>query len=205
VAFRLSQEGVRFHGASLRGPNGQTAFFGNGGSWDGAARAIGYVVDSRPSVGAVAVWHGGEDHAWWGGHVAYVMAIDPSGRAVLEEYNWSHRLAYDTRIAQAPRYIHFVAGSATAPAPPKPQPTQPAGHPYRVTDMLRQRSGPGTNFATVGYLQNGQQIMITCQTRSGSAINGTSIWDRLSDGSYVTDYYTTTPAFNNFTPGLPHC
>src|SRR4030081_182192 len=33
VAFRLSQEGVRLQGASLQGPNGKTAFFGNGGSW----------------------------------------------------------------------------------------------------------------------------------------------------------------------------
>ena len=41
VAFRLSQEGVRLHGASLTGPNGKTAFFGNGGSWDAAARSIG--------------------------------------------------------------------------------------------------------------------------------------------------------------------
>src|ERR1700686_4670404 len=37
VAFRLSQEGVRLHGASLQGPNGKTAFFGNGGSSDAAA------------------------------------------------------------------------------------------------------------------------------------------------------------------------
>lgn len=205
VAFRLSQEGVRFHGASLRGPNGQTAFFGNGGSWDAAARSIGYAVDSRPSVGAVAVWHGGEDHAWWGGHVAYVMAIDPSGQAVVEEYNWSHALAYGTRIAQAPRYIHFVAGATAAPALPRPQPAQPAGHPFRVTDMVRQRSGPGTSFATRGFAQDGQQILIACQVRSNSTINGTGIWDRLTDGSYVTDYYTTTPAFNTFSPGLPHC
>ena len=47
VAFRLSQEGVVFHGASLKGPNGKTAFFGNGGSWDAAAASIGYVVDAH--------------------------------------------------------------------------------------------------------------------------------------------------------------
>jgi hypothetical protein len=27
----------------------------------------------------------------------------------------------------------------------------------------------------------------------------------LSDGSYVTDYYTSTPAFNTFSPGLSRC
>jgi surface antigen len=205
VAFRLSQEGIHFHGASLRGPNGKTAFFGNGGSWDAAARSIGYTVDTHPSVGSVAVWHGGENYAWWGGHVAYVMAVTSSGQAVMEEYNWSHYLAYDTRTAQAPRYIHFVAGPSVAPQPqPQPQP-QPAGHPYRTTDIVRQRSGPGTTFATRAFAQNGQQVLIACQVRSGSMINGTGIWDRLSDGTYVTDYYMTTPSFNAFSPGLPHC
>ncbi|MEO6796646.1 MAG: CHAP domain-containing protein [Candidatus Dormibacter sp.] len=205
VAFRLAQEGVRLSGASLRGPNGRTAFFGNGGSWDAAARSIGYTVDTHPTVGSVAVWHGGENYAWWGGHVAYVMGVTSSGQAVVEEYNWSHYLAYGTRVVTAPRYIHFVAGRSATPAPPAPAPAQPAGHLFRATDVVRQRSGPGTSFATVGMLQNGQQISIVCQTRSGSVINGTGIWDRLNDGSYVTDYYTTTPAFNNFSPGLPRC
>jgi len=205
VAFRLSQEGIHFHGASLTGPNGRTAFFGNGGSWDAAARSIGYTVDTHPSAGAVAVWHGGENYAWWGGHVAYVMAVDPSGRAVVEEYNWSHALAYGTRITQAPRYIHFASGPSAAPAPPAPAPAPPVGHSYRVTDVVRQRSGPGTSFGTRGFLADGQQISLVCQVRSASVINGTGIWDRLSDGSYVTDYYTTTPAFNTFSPGIARC
>lgn len=205
VAFRLTQEGIRFHGASLTGPNGKTAFFGNGGSWDAAARSIGYTVDSLPSVGAVAVWHGGENYAWWGGHVGYVMAVTASGQAVLEEYNWSHSVAYDQRVATAPRYIHFVAGASAAPVQPVSYPVPVTGHPYRVTDVVRQRSGPGTTYATRGFLQNGQAISIVCQVRSSSVVNGTGIWDRLSDGTYVTDYYTTTPAFRTFSPGLPRC
>src|ERR1700682_3896660 len=74
VAFRLAQEGVVLHGASLKGPNGKTAFFGNGGSWDAAARSIGYVVDTHPTVGSVAVWHGGGGHARGGGPGADGMA-----------------------------------------------------------------------------------------------------------------------------------
>src|SRR3984893_19051617 len=46
AAFRLSQEGIRLHGASLQGPNGKTDFFGNGGTWDAGAGFIGDVVDS---------------------------------------------------------------------------------------------------------------------------------------------------------------
>jgi surface antigen len=207
VAFRLSQEGVRLHGASLRGPNGKTAFFGNGGSWDAAAASIGYVVDTHPSVGSVAVWHGGEDHAWWGGHVAYVMAVDGAGNATVEEYNWSNYLRYGQRTTRAPRYIHFVGAAVVRPVslPGPAAPAQPVGHPYRTTDFVRQRSGPGTGFRTVGILPAGQRIMVVCQVRTASVINGTGIWDRLSDGSYVTDYYTSTPAFNNYSPGLSRC
>ena len=211
VAFRLSQEGVRLHGASLQGPNGKTAFFGNGGSWDAAAASIGFVVDTHPTVGSVAVWHGGEDGAWWGGHVAYVMAVDGAGNARVEEYNWSNYLRYGQRTVRAHRYIHFAGTAGMQPvavvvpvSTPK-APAQPVGHPYLTTDTVRQRSGPGTGYRTLGILPAGQRIMIVCQVRSSSVINGTAIWDRLSDGSYVTDYYTTTPAFNRFSPGLSAC
>src|SRR5436305_7884099 len=142
AAFRLSQEGVRLHGASLQGPNGKTEFFGNGGTWDAAAASIGYVVDSHPTVGAVAVWHGGEGGAWWGGHVAYVMAVDGAGNAIIEEYNWSNYLRYGQRTVRARRYIHFVGVALARPVvlPPK-APGLPVGHPYRTTDVVRERSG----------------------------------------------------------------
>ncbi|HET9849731.1 MAG TPA: CHAP domain-containing protein [Candidatus Dormibacteraeota bacterium] len=206
VAFRLSQEGIVFHGASLTGPNGRTAFFGNGGSWDAAAASIGYAVDGNPSVGSVAVWHSGEDGAWSGGHVAYVMAVDRSGNATVEEYNWSNYLRYGQRTTRAHRYIHFVAGATVQPISyTPPTPSQPSGHPYRTTDFVRERSGPGTRYRSLGVLAPGQGITIVCQVRSSSVIRGTAIWDRLSNGSYITDYYTTTPAFNQFSPGIPHC
>lgn len=206
VAFRLSQEGIVFHGASLKGPNGKTAFFGNGGSWDAAAASIGYVVDSHPTVGSVAVWHGGEDGAWSGGHVAFVMAVDRAGDATVEEYNWSNYLRYGQRTTQAHRYIHFVAASTIQPVSyPVPTAPTPAGHPYRTTEYLREHSGPAVWYRTRGILAPGQQIMIVCQLRSTSVVRGTGIWDRLSDGSYITDYYTTTPSYNSFTPGIPHC
>jgi surface antigen len=210
AAFRLSQEGVTFHGATLRGPNGKTAFFGNGGSWDAAAASIGYVVNSTPTVGSVAVWHGGEGGAWWGGHVGYVMAVDGAGNATVEEYNWSNFLRYGQRTARAPRYIHFVSVPTiqpiALPRPPTPSaPVPSGGHPYQTADIVRERSGPGIGYRSRAILPAGSRIMIVCQVRSGSVVRGTGIWDRLSDGGYVTDYYTTTPAFNRFTPGIANC
>jgi surface antigen len=207
VAFRLSQEGVTFHGSSLTGPNGRTAFFGNGGTWDAAAASIGYAVNSTPTVGSVAVWHGGEGGAWSGGHVAFVIAVDGAGNATVEEYNWSNYLAYGQRTTRAPRYIHFVGSATIRPVSlPRPgAPAQSSGHVFRTTDVVRERSGPGTGYRTRGFLPAGARITIVCQVRSRSVIRGTGIWDRLSNGTYITDYYTTTPAFNTFSPGIPRC
>src|SRR3989442_1944045 len=127
AAFRLSQEGVRLHGASLQGPNGKTAFFGNGGTWDAAAASIGYVGDSHPTVGSVAVWHGGEDGAWWGGHGPYVMAVDAAGNAIVGEYKWANYLPYGQRTAAAHPFNPFAPaagapGPSTAPGQPAPPP-----------------------------------------------------------------------------------
>lgn len=205
AAFRLSQEGIVFHGATLTGPNGKSAFFGNGGTWDAAAASIGYLVDSNPAVGSIAVWHGGEDGAWSGGHVAYVMAVDGAGNATVEEYNWSNYLRYGQRTTRAPRYIHVGGAAAAHPISFPTRAPQPAGAPFRTTDVLRERSGPATWYRSAGILPAGARISVVCQVRSSSTVRGTGIWDRLSDGSYVTDYYTTTPAFNRFSPGIPRC
>ena len=73
------------------------------------------------------------------------------------------------------------------------------------------RSGPGTGFAAVGKLYNGQQIDIACQTKGslvGVGLPGTptDVWDRLSTGLYITDYYTSTTGLNgSYTPGIPQC
>jgi len=72
---------------------------------------------------------------------------------------------------------------------------------------LRERTGATTTSSIIRTLPEGQAIVITCQVRSSSAVNGSYIWDRLSDGTngFVTDYYTTTPVFNGFSPGIPRC
>jgi surface antigen len=188
AAWRLSQHGVRFQGASLRGQ-----FFGNAGDWDRNAVAAGYVVDTRPTPGAIAIWHAGEDRAWSTGHAAYVTAVDATGNATIEEYNWSKLFAYDLRVARAPRYIHFTA---TAP------PVYPL---FATTHAVNERTGPGFPFGVVATLPANTRVRIVCQVQSTSVVNGSSIWDRLTDGRYVTDVYVSTPRYGTFSPGLGRC
>lgn len=73
------------------------------------------------------------------------------------------------------------------------------------------RSGPGTSYPAVGKLYNGQAIDIACQTKGslvGVGLPGTptDVWDKLANGWYITDYYTSTTGMNgSYTPGIPQC
>ena len=56
----------------------------------------------------------------------------------------------------------------------------------RVNDLLRIRSGPGTAYATVGYLSNGTGVEILEQKAAD-----TMIWGRISRGWVSMDYIVT--------------
>jgi hypothetical protein len=136
--------------------------------------------------------------------VAYVLRVRSDGSVVVEEYNWTHLYAYDQRVTRGPRYIHFKSAAASSPAP-APVSNQQPGVTYRTTANLHQRTAPSLAAGVVGVLPYNTAIAISCQARSSSNVNGSTIWDRLPDGSYVSDYYTTTPIYNGFSPGLKRC
>ena len=72
---------------------------------------------------------------------------------------------------------------------------------------LTVRSGPGTGYAAVGSVADGQTVRIACQT-SGSQVTGTygtsTIWDRIGSGRYVSDAYVYT-GHDGYVPGVPRC
>jgi surface antigen len=69
---------------------------------------------------------------------------------------------------------------------------------------VQARKGPGTSFPMVHTIPNNSPIDIVCQVY-GETINGSNIWNKLADGTYVTDFYCDTPNFNNFSPPIPTC
>ena len=69
---------------------------------------------------------------------------------------------------------------------------------------LNERSAPSTSAAVVGSLPYHSTIAIACQT-TGSSVNGSAIWDKLSTGPFVSDYYVNTPNVGTYSPGLPQC
>ncbi|WP_406076683.1 peptidoglycan DD-metalloendopeptidase family protein [Micromonospora sp. NBC_00858] len=60
---------------------------------------------------------------------------------------------------------------------------------------LTRRAGPGTGYGAVGSLADGVTVSVSCSA-NGTSHTGrygtTALWDRLSDGSWVSDAYLWT-------------
>ncbi len=70
---------------------------------------------------------------------------------------------------------------------------------------LALRSGPGTQYSVLQRVNAGTPLDIVCQVQGGTNVGGNATWDRLTGGQWVADYYTTTPSFNSYIPGVPDC
>lgn len=73
-----------------------------------------------------------------------------------------------------------------------------------ASPSLNERSAPSTSAAIVGSLPYRSTIYISCQT-SGSLVGASVVWDRLTSGAYVSDYWTNTPGVDTWTPSIPQC
>jgi surface antigen len=91
-------------------------------------------------------------------------------------------------------------------------------YPYYVVNTcfegecgLHERSGPGyTEYPIVGTKQDGEEVDVVCQAfgekfTSPQTGNSTRLWDKLTDGSWVIDYYVDTPNRGTPSPPLPPC
>jgi surface antigen len=107
IAWRFFERDVAFS-ATMAGPNGTAARFGDPATWATHAAGLGFTVDSVPRPGAIAQWNAGEQGAGGAGHVAYVEQVSPNGTVVVSEFDWNVEYGYSQRtLVRAPRYIHI--------------------------------------------------------------------------------------------------
>jgi len=66
-----------------------------------------------------------------------------------------------------------------------------SGYPIFGADSVNCRSGPGTSYSIVRSYPRGHDVTLTCQTE-GTDIFGNTIWDKTTDGCFVSDYYVQT-------------
>lgn len=75
---------------------------------------------------------------------------------------------------------------------------------------LAVHSGPGqTKYPTIGEKRDGEEVDVVCQSYGEtfvSRLGGTSsVWDRLTNGGWVSDYYVDTPERGVPSPPIPLC
>jgi hypothetical protein len=70
--------------------------------------------------------------------------------------------------------------------------------------QLTGRRGPTTANTVSRTYAAGSVIKVVCQT-PGTKVHSTPVWNKLSDGNYVTDYYVDTLSNTTYSKPLPRC
>jgi uncharacterized protein YraI len=87
--------------------------------------------------------------------------------------------------------------ATTTTAAPTTSTTVPFSAAYNVTDGVNVRQGPGTTFPTVGTVETGKSVVVTCVAQ-GEPVNGPngadSQWLKVTGppAGYVTAIYVST-------------
>ncbi|WP_406001284.1 glycoside hydrolase domain-containing protein [Streptomyces sp. NBC_00829] len=85
-------------------------------------------------------------------------------------------------------------------------PVATVAYTYQVTSSttLGARTGPTTGYPVAKTYAPGASLTVVCQA-PGSTVGGTRVWNKLTDGTYVTDHYVNTPSDTNYSAPLPRC
>lgn len=85
-------------------------------------------------------------------------------------------------------------------------PVATVGHGYAVTAAsgVYARSGPATSYPVVKAYPAGAAVTVVCQA-PGARVATTNLWDKLPDGSYVSDYNVSTPSKTTYSGLAGRC
>ena len=128
----------------------------------------------------------------WTGHRLHQYLSDSSAETYGSESIAVDRDAIDGDVV--------AAGSVHTPSS-SPYTYAVSGTP---TNNLNERSQPTSSSPIVTSAKNGDPLNIVCQA-AGESVDGDPVWDRLDNGNYATDIYTTTTGRNGFSSAIPRC
>lgn len=123
------------------------------------------------------------------------VACQAPGSAVGTTKVWD-KLAAGTYVTD----YYIATPSNTGYSAPLPK----CSYPYQATVTSNERTGPGTSYPVAKVLPAGGLAWVTCQA-PGTLVRTTKVWDKLTDGRWVTDYYVATRSKTTYTPPAPRC
>jgi hypothetical protein len=127
-----------------------------------------------------------------------IIVIGAGATAVL--FGWRATDSSSTRSGT----VSATGGSAEATSTTSGLPPIPPAKPYKVTDGVNIRAGPGTTYPIVGTVETGFEVLVVCAI-AGQFIDGpggpTDLWVRVvynDKTGYITGAYVATgPAIND--------
>lgn len=153
------------------------------------ARAYGSTSRARPDALWIARYDGNPSLTGWAGIPDSYWAQIQRGK----QYGGGHEETYDGVT------LNIDSDQFNAPV-------ATVAYTYLVTGIrsLKARSGPATSDPVTGSHARGAALAVSCQA-AGQKVATTSVWDKLTNGSYVTDYYVSTPSNTGYSTPLPRC
>jgi uncharacterized protein YraI len=151
------------------------------------AQAYSSTTYARPDALWIARWDGTPSLTGWAGIADSKWANSQRGKQYRGDHDETHggvSINIDSDRFDAP--VATVALS------------------YPAERELIARSGPSSSSPAVRTIPAGSAVRVVCQ-RTGSRVQTTAVWDKLTDGSYVPDYYVGTPSDTAYSAPLPRC
>jgi surface antigen len=132
------------------------------------------------------------------GAAAGSLALVAVGMTALTALTAHASTAGNGQAGSAPAAAgHSVTGEAGAAASYGPYLTM-------ASPSLNERTAPSLSAGVVGSLPYHATIYIDCQT-GGSLVGQSTVWDQLTSGVYISDYWTNTSGDDIWTPGIARC
>jgi hypothetical protein len=86
-----------------------------------------------------------------------------------------------------------------------PVATATFGRSLTASTPVNGRSGPSTSSVIVKTYPPSSNVTVVCQTTGSMVADTTAVWDKLTDGNYVSDWYVNTWSDTSYSPPLPRC
>jgi hypothetical protein len=139
---------------------------------------------------------------------------DTTADAAVPSGDWVHRRVRQYRLDQDT--VNPPSGDPSSASIDKDAvdgetaaPTSDQLPPYAVSGTasvghVNERTTPSTSAPIAATDNEGAALSILCQT-TGDTVAGDPVWDKLADGNYVSDLYTTTPGGRVYSGAFPLC
>jgi cell wall-associated NlpC family hydrolase len=100
-------------------------------------------------------------------------------------------------------YVDTGASGFASGVPQCSTTSAPGLYSYVAETDLNGRDTTSVSAPAIKVYPSGSTVTITCQAIGENAY-GSNIWDKTTDGLWITDYYVKT-GFDTFVPGMPRC